>query len=141
MEKIKSITTFAAMLALPTAALATDCTKWSAHAPGYCGVLGNDAQCASSANRVPGKCAIPNASFYVNSAGDLIDNQSQSIEATAGSFVLVNPDGSNLVMISAGNGNIVAQGGGNIVAQGGGNLAGARTLFSVRGKRVFVRRR
>jgi len=127
-----------AAFAVASAAGAVDCSKWSDHQPGYCGVLSNDKVCASSANRVPGKCNIPSAAWYVNSSQELINNQSQSVMATSGSYALVNPDGSAVSLVAAGGGNLVAAGGGNLVAAGGGNLVGGRSLQSVGGRKLFV---
>jgi O-glycosyl hydrolase len=137
MQSLLSIAAFATLSTLASAAWAVDCTKWQDHKPGYCGVVSTDKQCDSASNRVPGKCAIPAAAWYVDPAKNLIDNASQSVMAGAGSYALLNPDGSPVALVASGAGNLVASGAGNLVASGAGNLTG-RSLQSVGGKKVFI---
>lgn len=80
----------------------------------------------------PATPAMVAVSYHIDNNLNVVDARNVII-ARAGTYNLVNTNGSNIV--AQGGGNIVAQGGGNIVAQGGGNM---RSLQSVDSRPTFV---
>jgi hypothetical protein len=119
--------------------------KWTSQADldarvrDYINVVGNKSPAPAPAPRT----IVPaNYTWYVDSRQNLVANTaSATVLAPAGTYALVNPDGSAVSLVASGGGNLVASGGGNLVASGGGNMTSSYHIASAPGKKVFIVKR